>query len=290
MNIMKNRIFNKIELLASIAIVILLMSSCEYREIGDAPWPGQKIYMPAATYNNYMIDAVPSARAADPTPGFATRFLVDTVNRKFNVQLGVYRSGVDNKGSFPVDIAVNNDTINQLLAIAGKLPAGTELLPSDKYTIPESVQVNDGSDIGKFDLSVDLDYLLSNYTATGKTYAIAVGISCSQREVNTKYATTIIVINTKIMKPVASFTSAESVAVADTLTMNFTNTSKFGTKFTWNFGDGSPVMVTTNAKNEAVRHKYSTIGTYPVTLTVQGVADFAQSNNMQSANVQVKGI
>lgn len=287
---MKNRIFNRIGLPVSIALVLLLVSSCEYREIGDAAWPDQKVYMPAATYNNYTIDDVPAAKSVNPTPGYAARFVVDTLNRKFNVPLGVYRSGVDNKGSFPVSIAVNTDTITQMLAIAGRLPAGTVLLPSDKYIIPESVQVDDGNDIAKFNLSVDLDWLMSNYDAAGKTFAVAVGISSDQREVNKLYATTIIVLNTKMLKPVTNFTAIESTAAADTLTMNFTNTSKYGTKFIWNFGDGSPVKITTNEKNEAVTHKYSTTGTYPVTLTVQGVSSFSQSSAILSKNVTVLGI
>jgi len=272
---MKNLVKERIKLLIALTGAVMLTVSCEYQEIADTSWPEQLIYMPAAVYNNYMIDAVPAAIGSSPTPGYPTRFLVDTVTRKFNVLLGTYRSGKDNDGGFTVDIAVNTDTINDLLAIVGKLPAGTVLLPADKYTIPASAEMKDGLDIAKFDLSVDLDYLLANYIPAGNTFAIAVGISSTARKTNPKYATTIIVINTKIMVPIASFTSTVG---SDPKLITFTNTSKYGTKFTWNFGDGSEVKVTTTAKNEAVTHTYAAAGSYTVTLTVQGVADYAQKS------------
>jgi hypothetical protein len=251
---------------------IMLISSCQDRKYADTDWPDQKIYMPAALYNPFAIDAVPKAIGSTPTVGFPTRFLVDTVARKFNVLLAAYRSGVNNEGAFTVDIKVNTDTITKILLIPGRLPAGTVLLPADKYTIPTTAEMKDGKDLATFELSVDLDFLLANNPA-GK-YAIAVGISSTARVSNPKYATTIILIDTKIMKPTAAFTSA--AAAAPPLTRNFTNTALYGTKFIWYFGDGTERKITTNAKNEAVAHTYAVAGTYTVTLVVQGVADWAQ--------------
>jgi hypothetical protein len=281
---MKNIVKNRIKLLIAVIGVVMLTGSCKYKVIADDPyWPDQLIYMPAAVYNNFTIDATPAAIGVDPTPGYPTRFLVDTVARKFNVLLGVYRSGKDNKGSFSVDIAVNTDTITKLQAIVGKLPAGTLLLTSDKYSIPTSVDVKDGSDIGKFELSIDLDFLRANYIATtGQTYALAVGVSSTARKTNPKLATTIIVINTKIMKPTASFTSAPSGT--DPKTINFTNTSLYGMRSIWDFGDGSANKTTTAAVNEAVSHTYTT-GTYTIKLTVQGVADWADKSVFTAVRV-----
>ena len=267
---MKNIVKSRIKLLVAMIGVVMLIGSCEYQEVADTSWPDQLIYMPAAYYNNYMIDAVPAAIGYSPTVGYPTRFLVDTVARKFNVLLGAYRSGKDNAGSFVVDIAVNTDTINQLLAIVGSLPAGTLLLPSDQYSIPASVEMKDGMDIAKFDLSIDLDYLLANYPA--QTFALAVEISSTARKTNPKLATTIIVVDTKIMQPTASFTTT-----ANGTTLTFNNTSLYGTKFTWTFGDGSADQVTTTAKNEVVSHTYAS-GTYTASLTVVGVADYAQKS------------
>jgi hypothetical protein len=269
---MKSIFKRKIKLLVALLGAVILFGSCKYQEVADAEWPDQLIYMPAALYNNYMIDAVPVAIGSTPTAGYPTRFLTDTVARKFNVLLGAYRSGVDNKGSFIVNIAVNTDTISKLLAIPGKLPVGTVLLPADKYAVPSTAQMVDGTDIAKFDLAVNLDYLLAGNPT--QKYAIAVGISSKDRKTNPALSTTIIVIDTKIMKPTAGFTSAASAT--DPKTINFTNTSVYGTKFIWDFGDGSAMMITTTAKNEKVSHTYAAAGTYTIKLTVVGVADYAQ--------------
>jgi hypothetical protein len=276
---MKNIKKSRIKLLIALLVVVMVMSSCEYQRIADAPWPDQLIYMPAAVYNNYMIDAVPAAIGYSPTPGYPTRFLVDTVTRKFNVLLGAYRSGKDNAGAFTVDVAVNTDTINQILPIVGRLPVGTLLLPSGKYSVPASAEMKDGLDIAKFDLSIDLDYLMANYPA-GK-FALAVAISSTARKTNPKYATTIIVVDTKIMKPTASFTS--TVGTNPKL-ITFTNTSLYGTKFIWNFGDGTG-QITTADKNETVAHTYSAAGSFTVTLTVVGVADYAQKSVFSAVRV-----
>ena len=271
---MKNIIKSRIKLLIVLIGAVMLMGSCEYDLIKDAPYPEQLIYMPAAIYNNYMINFVPAAVGAVPTPGYPFRFTVDTIARKFNVLLGAYRSGIDLKGAFTIDIAVNTDTINQLLSIAGKLPVGTLLLPSGKFSVLTSVEMKDGAELAKFDLVIDLDYLLANYPA--QSFAIAVGISSMARKTNPMYATTIVVIDTKIMKPSASFKSAPSGS--DPRTINFTNTSLYGTKFIWDFGDGTPKKTTTTAKNEAVSHTYAAAGTYTTTLIVQGVGDFADKS------------
>jgi hypothetical protein len=267
---MKNIIKTKTKLLIALSVATILVS-CEYQTYQDAPYPDQLIYMPAAVFNNYLIDAVPAHVGVVPTPGYTYRFSVDTAARKFNIPLGVYRSGINNDGAFNVDIAINTDTITKLLAIPGKLPVGTILLPSDKYSIPASVVMKDGGELAKFELAVDLDLLLGAYPA-GK-YAIAVTISSSARKSNPKLATTIIVIDTKIMKPAASFTTSVPTA-SDPRTLKYTSTSLYGTKFIWNFGDGSERVIRTNEFNEDVLHTYAAAGSYTVTLTVQGVADW----------------
>lgn len=272
---MKKIAIRKIGLLIVLSGSVLSMISCKNSMIRDAAYPDQLIYMPAAVYNNYLINTVPVAIGSDPTPGYPTRFTVDTVVRKFDVLLAAYRSGVTLDGAFTVDVAVNNDTINKLLAITGKLPAGTLLLPSDKYSIPTSSDMKDGAELAKFDLLIDLDYLRANYLVppAEQNFAIAVTISSTARKTNPKYATTIIVLSTKIMKPIANFTSV--ALVTNTKTINFTNTSTQGTNFTWNFGDGTPVVATSTMENINISHTYSTAGTFNVTITAQGLMGYA---------------
>lgn len=278
---MKNIITNRIKLLIVVCGVMLLTGSCKQDLIRDAPYPEQLIYMPTATYNNYLIDLVPAARGSDPTPGFPTRFTVDTLTRKFNVLLSAYRSGITMDGSFKIDVSVNKDTINKLLAIAGQLPlgtlpVGTLPLPADKFTLPSSIEMLSGQDIAKCDMAVDLDFLRSNYIAPpgGQLYAVAVTVSSTERKSNPKFATTIIVINTKIMKPAADFTTTP--LATNPKTINFNNKSVSGVKFIWNFGDGTPVKITTTTVNEVLfTHTYVNAGTYNCTLTTIGVGGYA---------------
>jgi hypothetical protein len=279
---MKNITKNSLLLISLIGALILSVS-CKNKElIRDADYPEQLIYMPAANYNNFTIDNVPKAIGYSPTPGYPEQFTVDTIARKFKVLLGVYRSGIDNVGDVPVNIAVNTDTITKLLAISGKLPAGTILLPSDKYSIPTSAVVADGTFLTKFELSIDLDYLRANYSPA-KIFAIAVGVSSTARKTNPALATTIIVLNTRIMKPTAGFTSG--VSPLNPKTINFTNTAVYGIKYVWDFGDGSPVMVTSNAKNETVSHTYAAAGSYTIKLTVIGVTDLTDKSVFTAVRV-----
>ena len=280
---MKHIFTFRMRLLIIASGLMMLVGSCSQSLIRDAAYPEQLIYMPAATYNNYIIDAVPKALGSDPTPGFPTRFTTDTLTRKFNVLLAAYRSGITMDGTFKIDVSVNKDTINKLLAIAGQLPlgtlpVGTLALPVDKFTIPSSIEMLSGKDIAKCDLAVDLDFLRSNYQAPpgGQLYAVAVTVSSTARKTNPKFATTIIVINTKIMKPTAGFTTTPLATNSKNITFN--NASVSGVKFIWNFGDGTPVKVTTTEVNEVVSHIYSAAGTYNCTLTTIGLGGYADKS------------
>lgn len=254
----------------------LFIASCNYQEIADGDYPDQVIYMPAANYYPFHINELPKTYGSTPTPGYPERFKVDLPGKKFNVLLGVYRSGVDEKGTFNVSIAVNTDTIAKLLAAGNVLPAGTELLPADKYTVPASVVVNNGELVGKFDLAVDLDFLMNSYP--DKKYAIGVGISSAEREVNKKLATAIVVIDTKIMKPTAGFTSKASTTNAKEIT--FTNTSQAGLTYSWNFGDNSPALSVA-----APVHTFAASGSYVVTLTAIGITGEGQKSTFTSTIV-----
>lgn len=246
--------------------IILSLSSCkessEWDDVTyrDAEYPEQLIYMPVAYYNNgqYVIDDINRIRGELPIEGNPYKYVIDLEKRQLRVPLAVYRAGINNKGDFTVNISVNRDTI----AIINENRVDKYLLiPPDKYSLVNSVEMEDGEEIAKFDLVVDLDFLRNNYP---DIYAIGIEISSTQRERNPKLSTTIVVIHTKIMKPTADFTF--SFDSADNKKVFFNNTSLMSEKYQWDFGDGSPTSV-----DFSPSHVYPMKGIYTVSLTAVGI-------------------
>lgn len=258
---------------------IFSLTSCEYETYVDAKYPAQKIYMPAAKQNIYNINSVPVAIGSVPTPGYPFRFVTDTIARDFKVLLGVYRSGINNDGPVIVNISVNTDTIAVLKA-NGKIPATAVPLTAENYTMASEVSIADGEELAKFELAVDMDLLRNNMD---KKYVVAVKVTSPDRAVSTGLGTTIILIDAAIMKPTANFTS---VPDANPKIIKFTNTTKFGMRYNWNFGDGSS-MNTSNEVNTAVTHTYAAAGTYTVTLTAYGVTT-SSDKSVKTATITVQ--
>jgi hypothetical protein len=256
---MKNILTNSIKLLAGFLGIALLVVSCEYKEVADANYPAQKLYMPSAINGIFYIDNVPQRVEFLPTPGQTYRFTIDVTNNKLIIPLSVYRGGVDRSGLVTSDIVINTDTIAQLKANS-KLPVATEILPASKYTLPASVNVADGKETGSFNLEIDLAYLRSFPDAV---LALGVGITSSQVPVNSLLKTTVIVIYTKILNPTANFTA--NIDATDKAKVTFVNTSTYQIRNLWNFGDGGSDTI------KAPVHIYATSGTYNVTLTAVGV-------------------
>ncbi len=259
---MKKNLSNSIKMLIAFFGFAMLLTSCEYKEIQDADYPAAKLYMPAATNGIFAIDNVPQRVEFLPTSGQAYRFKIDLVRNKLIVPMSVYRSGVDKTSKITVNVVVNTDTINTLknMLPIPKIPVATVVLPANKYTIPTSVVVASGSQTGTFDLEIDLDYLKSFPDAV---IGIGVGITSTDVEVNPLFKTTIITLSTKILNPTAAFTS--SVDAVDKSKVTFPNTSTFGMKYSWDFGDG------TSDTTKVPVHFYAASGSYTVKLTVKGV-------------------
>ncbi len=234
----------------------LLIGSCKYENIAEAVYPESLVYLPAAVTGVYNIDKVVTVGA--------TRYAVDASTKKFNIPLGAAQSGITTSGNFTVNLATNADTINKI--ISANLLTGTELLPTANYTLPATATAESGKEVALFNLAVDLDFLRNNAT---KKFAVGVSITSSDKaSVSAGLKTAIIVIDAKILKPIANFTSkvtAKSVA--------FTNTSTYATKYVWNFGDGTATETT-----DAPTHVYATAGTYTVTLTTTGITGSLDAN------------
>lgn len=191
-NDMKDKAIGSCRNVLSCILIALACISCNYQEIEDAPYPEQTIYMPAAVRGIYDISVVVDTYGV-PTPGAPTRFSIDASNDQLVIPLGIYRAGVNNEGSFSVSISANADTVGVLIA-NGTL-AGVEVLPADTYSLPSSVLVQDGNEVGNFNLVVDLEFLRNN---PGKLYAIAVEIATTERKINTNYKRTVVLINSDL--------------------------------------------------------------------------------------------
>jgi hypothetical protein len=253
---MKKNIAIYQKLLILLIGIAFSMNSCDYEEFRPTEYSESKLYMPAAVRGIFTIDNVPQWADWLPTPGYIYDYKIDVENNKFIVPLGVYRSGIEQKGAVNVGVEVKIDTIN-ILKLNEEIPESTVILPANEYELPTSVMIQDGSELGGFDLEINLDYLLSR---PNEIFALAVGILSDEVEVNMSISTTIIVIYPQILVPTADFSySINGKNIA------FSNNSTFGMNYFWNFGNGERSTV----KNPT--HTYLSSGNYIVTLTTEGV-------------------
>jgi len=239
---------------------VLIFSACDPgTPLRDAEYPEQVIYLPAAVGGWFEINDIARRIGDPPIPGNPFKYVIDLENRQFIVPLGVYRAGIDNIGEFTVNIAANSDTIDDIIAAGDTI---ISLLPSDQYTMVNSVDMPNGEELAKFDLVIDLDFLRNNFP-TG-VYALGVSISSPNRDTNPDLSTAIVVIHTTIIKPTADFSYSSDET--DPNTIDFLNNSTMATSYSWDFGDGSEA-----ADEENPSHTYATSGTYAVILTATGI-------------------
>ncbi|NDP20043.1 MAG: PKD domain-containing protein [Paludibacter sp.] len=258
---MKKNIKNILKVALVLVGFGVMSTSCNYDQIKDADYVAAKLYLPAASNGVFAITDVPQRVEFLPTSGQAYRFKIDMVRNKFIIPLSVYRAGFDKTKMITATIAVNTDTINILKAKTTPIiPATTIAIPADKYSVVASVNVASGQQTSDFDLEIDLPYLRSFPDAV---IGLGVGITSSDLEVNPLLKMAIITISTKILTPTAIFTS--TIDAANKAKVSFKNTSAFGIKYNWDFGDGQTDTL------KAPVHFYAASGTYTAKLTVTGV-------------------
>ena len=259
--------------------------SCNKKDLlVDANYPDQKIYMSQAAVATVGPGANGIYSITANREGVVQRFTADVAGGKFNVPLGVVKSGVSLSGAYTINIAANTDSVGKLIT-AGKFlvtsdpTLTTELLPSSAYTLPSSVNIADGDVSASFTLGINLSFLTNSVTVTPKKrYAIAVSISNSKSSlIQTSLATTVIFIDpVQVILPVANFSSFIEVRTA-----NFLNSSLNGASYSWNFGDATPI-----SSSVAPSHVYSAPGTYAVTLTTTGIAGSGAAS-VKTANIVI---
>lgn len=240
-------------------VVVLSITACKYKDIADADYPDQRIYLPAAA-GIYSINSIPIQVGSVPTPGSTYRFLMDTSNNKFIVPLGIVRSGINLDGRITVDISLNNDTVAALIS-KGTISSAS-ILPENKFSIqPSSVIIESGKESALFNISIDLEFLKG---FPDSKFALGVSISSKERVVNPLLSNAVILISTKIFTPSANFTF--TVNSLDKSKYTFLSTSENAVKLNWDFGDGS---VDTISKSPV--HYYASSETYIVNLTATGI-------------------
>lgn len=256
---MKNRIGNSIRGAWVLGCLTLAVASCEYKEIADADYPEQVIYMPAAKSGIYTVDEIAESDAP-------FRYEIDLSAQKVIIPLAVYRAGIHNKGSISAAIEADRDTVSRLIGsgdLTGEDGRTAELLPEGKYTLPESVRIADGAETAKIPLAIDLPFLLEQ---VGKRFAIGVKLLHADVKINESLNTVIVNFSSDFLQPRPGFTY--SVPEKNGLTVTFANTTQFGVAYEWDFGDGSPVSTV----ETPVPHTYPSLGAYTVRLTVEGVS------------------
>ncbi len=239
--------------------ILSILASCDYETgIRDAEYPDQTLFMPAAYPNGrFVIDDITRVIGELPFEGSPYRYKIDTENRVFIVPLAVYRAGIDNKKDVSVTISIHTDTVIDLNN-SGILDYNLLPLPEDRISITDKALIKNKEEIAIFDLNIDLDFMISKFA--DQNYGIGVSISSNDREVNPKLATTIVIINTRIMKPTSGF-----IYTINNKEVKFENTSTYAEEYSWDFGDSS------SSTEESPGHTYTSPGKYKVTLTSTGI-------------------
>ncbi|MBC8032857.1 MAG: PKD domain-containing protein [Chitinophagaceae bacterium] len=127
-------------------------------------------------------------------------------------------------------------------------------------------------------LSIDMNFLRSNLT---KKLAIGVSIvDNTGKTINSKLATVVLFMEPlQLLLPIANFTT---YVYGYNKTANFVNLSANARSYSWDFGDGSPVV----SSEISPGHIYATAGTYAVKLTATGITGAADAS-LKTVNIVI---
>jgi gliding motility-associated-like protein len=199
---------------------------------------------------NYIVKNISNPSGSLTSPGGTINLCAPTSNLQFAI------------GG---DWGVNSDDTIYTINYGDNTP----VLTFTQAQLESSPYFNSASPIDSNDYPIPHSYLISSCPGGSFTATLEITNACSA----TPFTTSNIVI---LKKPEASFQAPANACVNTNVT--FTNTTATGFNqncnqqaiYTWNFGDGSPVVTTPMTLPQNITHLYSTAGTYNVTLTAQG--------------------
>jgi hypothetical protein len=154
-------------------------------------WGNAEVYMPQAAIldggisNNYPVPLNSNASTEN--------YVIDSTTNTLKIVLGVYRSGLQPLEAFSVSVSADLEATQTAISSIAK----GVVLPAELYTLPTSVQVENGTRESIFYLNVDLKKLLTNYPNYNKNKMVLVVAvnDPTKYELNESLAKTTVIID-----------------------------------------------------------------------------------------------
>lgn len=180
-----------------------MMSSCEYRQYAPADYPESKVYIPAASYGEYISPAgdpvantwIINGKEESPVfvaTGGKKRYDIDAGSKKLLIHLGAVQSGITLKAC-TVQLSSAKSVVNRLID-DGTFETEILSLPESVYKFPEELEFVTGKESALFDLEVNLNYL-KDPEYLGRKFALALKLSSETVATNPDYETLIVIID-----------------------------------------------------------------------------------------------
>lgn len=203
-----------------LAGILMFLGSCSTKD-NEIAWGQIKVYMPQAAISdgglthNYLVPLNNNAST--------NNYKIDSTGsgKTLKIVLGVYRSGLQELEAFKVDVAVDESAS---AAASAAISKGVQL-PSDVYSLPAEVAVENGQRESIFYLDVDLNKLISDYPgyATRKM-VLVVGISNPTKyELNDNLSKTTVVIDGPSFMPAPKIVNGGDFEAGSEQYWNFLN-------------------------------------------------------------------
>lgn len=171
----------KFRIITSLLLILFIFPACNEGD-GDLDYGFQYIYMPQAMSsggldNYYQV----------PSGGGENNYNFKVENDKFNIILGVLRSGKFANSAFSVNVAATDPSAAILASLGGMV------MPSELYTLPQKVEVSADKSGETFYLALDANTLKSD-TYKGQKLLLTVSISNPSKFELAETGTSVVVV------------------------------------------------------------------------------------------------